>query len=231
MKKLILMLCLAFALCLISGCKDTSPGADYDSPNIGGARDTSVFYKKPTHSSHYSTMVFNTLFARSFLLHEGVLEGTGFEENNNDFGVGAPYSVFAFDRQGQLIEEEIQMICPLKSKNTYIGKAVFGYDATFVRHDGTLGKNTVAIYKEDLPSQLENGTVDTRKILTLGKVGSKTFVTDGVNLDILAVDDSPHPDDMTDDELKALAATFKAAAGETYSYVCGYYITVQPIEQ
>ena len=216
MKKLILMLCLAFALCLISGCKDTSPGADYDSPNIGGARDTSVFYKKPTHSSHYSTMVFNTLFARSFLLHEGVLEGTGFEEseiNNNDFGVGAPYSVFAFDRQGQLIEE------------------VFGYDATFVRHDGTLGKNTVAIYKEDLPSQLENGTVDTRKILTLGKVGSKTFVTDGVNLDILAVDDSPHPDDMTDDELKALAATFKAAAGETYSYVCGYYITVQPIEQ
>ena len=73
--------------------------------------------------------------------------------------------------------------------------------------------------------------MDTEKVLTLGKVGSKTFVTDGVNLDILAVDDNPHSDDLTDSELKALAATFKAAAGETYNYVCGYYITVQPIDQ
>ena len=67
-------------------------------------------------------------------------------------------------------------------------------------------------------------------MLTLGKVGSKTFVTDGVNLDILAADETPHPDDLSDSELKALAATFKAAAGETYQYVCGYYITVQEIK-
>ena len=76
MKKLVLVLCLALALCLICGCGDNEtkdPDANDAQPPVinttpepshpGGNRDMSVFYKEPTHSSHYISIVINTLFA------------------------------------------------------------------------------------------------------------------------------------------------------------------------
>ena len=138
--------------------------------------------------------------------------------------VGLPFSIFAFDRQGQLKEDVTTICCPIITDGKYVGRVGAKYSETEKR-------NLFEYHKDTLIADIAGGTVDTTAVLTIGKLGSKTFVTDGVNLDILAVDDSPHPDDMTDDGLKALAATFKAAAGETYNYICGYYITVQPIEQ
>ncbi len=140
------------------------------------------------------------------------------------YEIGNVFSVFVFDADGQLLPESTVMACPITVDQKYIGKAVVTYDESTNRMSKELHKDT-------LLADIAGGTVDTTAVLTLGKLGSKTFVTDGVNLDILAVDSEPHPDDLSDSELKALAATFKAAAGETYSYVCGYFITVQPIAQ
>ena len=144
-------------------------------------------------------------------------------EDIKDSWVGFPFAIYVFDKQGQLIEDEVMANCPIVTNGKYSGRVGIEYSETERR-------NLYEYHKDTLLLDIAGGTVDVNAVLTLGKLGSKTFVTDGVNLDILAVDDTPHSDDLTDDELKALAATFKAAAGDTYNYVCGYSVTMQPIE-
>ena len=145
-------------------------------------------------------------------------------EDSKDSWVGFPFAIYVFDKQGQLIEDEVMANCPIVTNGKYSGRVGIEYSETERR-------NLYEYHKDTLLLDIAGGTVDVNAVLTLGKLGSKTFVTDGVNLDILAVDDTPHPDDLSDSELKALAATFKAAAGDTYNYVCGYSVTMQPIAQ
>jgi len=137
--------------------------------------------------------------------------------------VDLPFAIFVFDKQGNLIEDAATVCCPVISNGKYVGRVG-------VKHNENKNQNEFEYHKDTLILDIAGGTVDVTAVLTLGRVGSKTFVTDGVNLDILAVDETPHPDDLTDDELKALAPTFKAAAGDTYNYICGYSVTMQPIE-
>ena len=144
-------------------------------------------------------------------------------EDITDSWIGFPFAIYVFDKQGQLIEDAVTVSCPIVTNGKYSGRVGIEYSETERR-------NLYEYHKDTLILDIAGGTVDTAAVLTLGRVGSKTFVTDGVNLDILAVDETPHPDDLTDDELKALAPTFKAAAGDTYNYICGYSVTMQPIE-
>ena len=225
-----LILCLFRLLCLVCGCRDKAQDKtveldDKNDPIVPApvAPGSDVYYGwgKPKELREYPWYVRDSLMPQQ----SEQFESAGFSiKELIGYEIGNVFSVFAFDADGQLLPESTVMVCPITVDQKYIGKAVVTYDESTNRMSKELHKDT-------LLADIAGGTVDTQKILTLGKLGSKTFVTDGVNLDILAADETPHPDDLSDSELKALAATFKAAAGETYNYVCGYYIAVQPIDQ
>ncbi len=244
MKKLVLMLCLTLVLCLVCGCgdneakdpADTTPPVSNNTSSSTPEPDRpgdymSAVFKKPQSMSDYSAAVRAAIMPNYWKLYEP----SGF--TGKELGkarVYDPFSIYVFDKQGNLLPDKTTVSCPIKVGikfadgvslvEEYIGRIS-------VKYNENKNQNEFEYHKDTLLADLSGGTVDTQKILTLGKLGSKTFVTDGVNLDILAVDDTPHSDDLTDSELKALAPTFKAAAGDTYNYVYGYYITVQPIDQ
>jgi hypothetical protein len=145
--------------------------------------------------------------------------------------VDLPFAIFVFDRQGQLAENATTVCCPDITNGEYVGRVGVSFSETEKR-------NLFEYHKDTLLVPILSGTVDTQKILTLGKLGSKTFVTDGINLDIIAVDNEPHPDDMTDGELKAMAETFKTAVVKAtknwYTQLEKYYglmFNMQPVEQ
>ena len=246
MKKLVLVLCLALALCLGCGCvdneakdsvaSDTTPPVTNNTPSATPEPDRpgdymSAVFKKPQSLSDYSAAARAAIMPNYWELYEP----SGFTGKELDKArVHDPFSIYVFDKQGNLLPDKTTVSCPIKVGikfadgvslvEEYIGRIS-------VKYNESKNHNEFEYHKDSLLADLSGGTVDTQKILTFGKLGSKTFVTDGVNLDILAIDETPHPDDLSDSELKALAPTFKAAAGDTYNYVCGYYITVQPIDQ
>ena len=180
-------------------------------------------YKKPKSMSDYRAAAVAATYPNFRTLYEpaGI---TGKDLSTSK--LSNPFVVFAFDGQGQVLEDETTYNCLLVD-DSLVGEHK---GRIAVRYSQAEQRNLIEYYKNGLIASIAKGTVDTTAVLTIGKLGSKTFVTDGVNLDILAIDETPHPDDLSDSELKALAATFKAAAGETYHYVCGYYITVQEIK-
>ena len=217
-------------LCLVCGCGDNSAAdktielddkGDPISPVAPGAAGEGVHYGegKPKELREYPWYVRDSLMPQQ----SKQFESAGFSMKElRGYEIGNVFSIFVFDADGQLLPEETVMACPIIADQKYMGKAVVTYD----ERTNQMSKE---LHKDTLLADITGGTVDTTAVLTLGKVGSKTFVTDGVDLDILAVDETPHPDDMTDDQLKALSATFKAAAGEKYNYVCGYFISVQDV--
>ena len=223
-----LLLCAASVICLsISYRRKTeaeqayyAEQSQYAAP--GGGHDTSALYKMPANYQNYRSAVLLSL--RDDCppgVIPGALDGSGFEESeimDKDFSVGYYYTVFAFDKRGKLLPNEAQTVISLKNGNTYIGYALAEFDKT-------QGKVLVTVHKFDLSAQLQNGTVDPAKVLTIGRVASTVFVTDGVNLDILCTDPAAASDNPTADELRELASVFTAAAGENYNYVCGYYFT------
>ena len=228
------LLCVAAVVCISIGY-NREQAAEREAlsqvePNRAGDYMSAVF-KKPQSMSDYSAAVRAAIMPN----YRGLYEPSGFTGKELDKArVHDPFSIYVFDKHGNILSDKTTVSCPIMVGIKFAdgGSLVEEYiGRVSVKYNESKNQNEFEYHKDTLLADVAGGTVDTLKILIIGKFGSKTFVTDGVNLDILAVDETPHPDDLSDDELKALAATFKAAARDTYNYVCGYYIAVQPIAQ
>lgn len=236
MRKTKLMLCLALALCLGCGCvdneakdsvaSDTTPPVTNNTPSAtpepDRPGDDPNRYIRPTSGGQYMSAAAAGIPNDNRL----TLKSIGFGDDVIwDYKIEMPFSVFFFDKDGKLLSDQTIMTCPMSVDGVYVGRV----DVKWVE---TSGQNVCTIHKDSLLADVFDKTVDTSQVIMIGKIGSKTFVTDGVNLDILAVDSEPHPDDLSDDELKAMASVFKAAIKQDrFNYICRLKVNVQPIEQ
>lgn len=187
------------------------------------AEESLVEPDRPGPSVSYpQTIQEYTVYVRDRLMgHAGeMFEKAGYEPGElTGYSIGNAFSIYVFDKDGKLLPHETVTACPIELKNVYKGKIVVTLHECNIQME---------IQKDALLSDLSGGTVDTEKVLTLGRIGSKVFVTDGVNLDIIERGESA-PDELTDEQIKAMAGTFKAAAGEEYSYLCGYFVSVNGV--
>ena len=231
MKKVILFIFVLCIICLACGCKDdagdkvlhnTDESNSFYNKDHKNPGDNPNRYIRPTSGGQYMKAAAAGIPGDNGLS----LKGIGFDDAVIwNFKIEMPFSIFFFDRDGKLLSDQTIMTCPMSVDGVYVGRV----DVKWVE---TLGQNVCTVRKDSLLADVFDKTVDTSQVIMIGKLGGKTFVTDGVNLDILAVDREPHPDDLSDDELKAMASVFKAAiTQDRFNYICSLKVNVQPIDQ
>ena len=221
MKKSIILLCAVMLALAVFGCQSAEKTNEVIDQLTGEESDRPGYiqlHEKPESLQDY---VFLAVIALEPPYRESI-ENAGFKlpDDLKGYKIGMPFSIFVFDRQGQLLPNETIIACPIIINDDYVGRVV-------VKYNETEQKNEFEYYKDTLLPDIQKGTVDTEKVLAVGQIGSKTFVTDGSNLDIIVESDTPAPDEVTNNEIKAMAAIFKAAAAEEHSDICGLRVSVK----